>query len=119
MAILPSAQITFGDIIDDAFNTLKDSVDNLDSYTGNATNTYFNERTQTVSGSRTNTTNGSQSGLVRATLTLSFTGKPPVVTTAAFTTAWNKWLAANNFDDKRDQLITNTTLLQFLTALSM
>ena len=38
---LPNAQITLQDIVDDAYNLLKSSVDNIDSYTGNATNSNF------------------------------------------------------------------------------
>ena len=41
MAILPGAQITMGDIVDNAFTLLKSSVDNIDAYTNNAENEYF------------------------------------------------------------------------------
>ena len=48
MATLPGAQITIGDIVDDAYSLLKSVCNNIDSYTGNATDTNFNARNQKI-----------------------------------------------------------------------
>ena len=117
MAILPGAQITMGDIVDNAFTLLKSSVDNIDAYTNNAENEYFNERTEEITGKTSATAN--KQGYATASLTLTFTGKPPVVTSEDFKAAWDAWIEEIGFTSKLNQLVTIKTLIQFLTALSM
>ena len=120
MATLPGAQITIGDIVDDAYNLLKSTVNNIDTYTGNATDSAFTARTQTLTGEVHGQTGGrGEGGYASASLTLTFTGKPPIVSTANFKSAWDSWISDIGFASKRNQLVTIKTLVQFLTYLSM
>lgn len=109
MAILPGAVITFGQVVNEAFETLKTSIDNLDVYKGNITDPSFTGRTVTVSG---------QLQAAAAKLDINFSGRPPIVTTAAFTAAWNTFINENGFASKMDNLITLKGLIHFLTCLA-
>ena len=109
MAIIPNAQIKFGDIVNEAFNLLKGSVSNIDTYTGDITHQDFTARVVRVSGAQ---------NIATASLDINFSGRPPIVTTAAFTAAWNTFLNDNGFVNKLDTLITLKGLIHFLTCLS-
>lgn len=109
MSIMPGAQITFGQIINEAYSQLKSSIDNLDSYKGNITDPSFSTRTVTVSGVLK---------AAAAKLDINFSGRPPLVTSAAFEAAWNTFINENGFASKLDTLITLKGLIHFLTCLS-
>lgn len=110
MALLPNAPITFGDITNRAYELLRSSVQNLDSYTGVlASDGNFNARTQTVTGSK---------NAAKATLNITFTGKPAIVSTAVFKSDWDSFLNSNGFANKANQRITLKGLIHFLTCMA-
>lgn len=110
MAILPGAQVTFGEVMNQAYNLIRDQVNNLDAYTGAlASNGNFNARSQRVSGA---------SGNASAYIDIWFSGKPDLVSSATFKAHWDSFMSSYGFTAKASTQITLKGLIHFLTCLA-